>query len=231
MKISSIRMEGFMQDIFSNLSSEAVEQLKNVWQLRSFKTADTFFLQGDAPGAMYFILDGRVKIARVNPEGNETILCIRSSRDVFCPIPILDSREELGTATALTDGKLFWVNKDVFLQLCDQYPELHSLVQKDCLMEVRRLLERMESYAYRSIRERLAFSLVEAMDQNVDQGKPAYIIRLKQTDLAGLVGASRESVSRTLSEFEDQGMVVTARGKIQILDREKLMLIANLPSK
>ncbi len=218
-----------MNAIFEKLSEETANQLKLVLHPRPFRKDERIFVQGAPSKAIYFIIEGRIKIARVTHDGNEIILCMRCPGDIFCPVPVLDMGDQLGTAVALTDGKLYWVEKDVFKKLCARFPDLLALVQGDCLFEVRRLLGRMESYAYRGIQERLALALLEALEQNKVQGIPGNTIRLKQTDLAGIVGTSRESISRTLSQFEDQGILRTSRGLVQVFDPEKLSQIANFP--
>lgn len=217
-----------MNEFLVKLAEETATQLKQVLQFKTFDKGESIFIQGASSEAIYFIVEGRIKISRVTYDGNEIILCMRTSGDIFCPVPVLDTGKQLGSAIAMTDGTLYWVEKDVFTELCAKYPDLLALVQGDCLFEVRRLLGRMESYAYRSIRERLAQALLEVMEHKENQDILGNTIRMKQADLAGIVGSSRESVSRTLSQFEDQGILKTSRGHIQIIDKEKLALIANL---
>jgi CRP-like cAMP-binding protein len=64
------------------------------------------------------------------------------------------------------------------------------------------------------------------MKRHNRQGETDNILDLKQHELAGLIGASRESVSRTLSDFEARGILSTHRGGLVILDLEKLKLIS-----
>lgn len=218
-----------MNEFLEKLTEDTATQLTQVLQFKSFHKDENIFIQGASSEAIYFIVKGRIKISRVTYDGNEIILCMRSSGDIFCPVPVLDLGKQLGSAIAMTDGTLFWIEKEVFTELCTKYPDLLALVQGDCLFEVRRLLGRMESYAFRSIRERLAQALLEILEHNESQDILGNTIQMKQSDLAGIVGSSRESISRTLSQFEDQGILKTSRGYIHILDKGKLALIANLP--
>jgi CRP/FNR family transcriptional regulator len=193
---------------------------------KEFKAGDSFFHQGDESEGIYFITEGRVKIARVSLDGQESVLCVRGPGNLFCPVPTLDKGEHLGTAIALTDGRLQWAPQEIVIERCAKHPDLLAYIQADCLHEVRQLLVRMENFAYRSIRERLAYTLLDIRERQIAQGESDDVLSLTQQELAGLIGASRESVSRTLSAFEHAGILKTRRGGVVILDPEKLRLIS-----
>jgi CRP/FNR family transcriptional regulator len=65
-------------------------------------------------------------------------------------------------------------------------------------------------------------TILEESERQRGNGNPVDEIRITQQELAGLVGASRESISRTMTRFEKSGMVQTGRGRIRILDRRQL---------
>ena len=127
----------------------------------------------------------------------------------------------------MTDVALLWANREEFHTLCQECPEFLALVQHDCLLEVRRMLNRMESFAFRHIEERLAFTILDESRRQAANNEPLTELRITQQELAGLVGASRESVSRILSRFEQNGMVKTGRGRLIIRDRIKLQKVIN----
>lgn len=207
---------------FANLPPEIETRLRNALNVRSFQTGESIFLQGASPNAVYLVANGRVKIDRVTPEGHESILCMRGSGDYFCPVPLLDGGEHLGRAIAVTDVTLFWVERDEFMDLCQESPELLAVVQGDCLFEVRHLLHRLEAFAFRSVRERLAITLLNETRRRGSKDAPADQLEITQQELAGLVGATRESVSRTLKQMEKQGILTTSRGRITIQNRMDL---------
>jgi CRP/FNR family transcriptional regulator len=65
-------------------------------------------------------------------------------------------------------------------------------------------------------------TILEESERQRGNGNPVDEIRITQQELAGLVGASRESISRTMTRFGENGMVQTGRGRIRILDRKSL---------
>ena len=207
---------------FANLPPEIETSLRDELRVRSYQAGESVFGQGAPTDAVYLVAAGRVKVVRVTQEGFESVLCVRGPGDYFCPVPLLDGGDQLGTAVAMTDVTLFCVEREAFQKLCRQSPELLSVVQGDCLSEVRHLLNRMETFAFRSVRERLAFALLHELRHQSGGADSADVVHLTQEELAGMVGASRESVSRMLKELEKDGLVETGRGKVHVLNRARL---------
>jgi CRP/FNR family transcriptional regulator len=164
----------------------------------------------------------RVKITRVTEEGNENVLCVRGSGALFCPLPFLDSGNELGTAIAMTDVVLWRIDKEQFLFLASNNPNLLAYVQRDCLFEVRNLVRRMEKVAFKNVYQRLASAIVDLLERQVTKGGSRSELKIKHHDLAGIIGASRESVSRSLSRLEKQHLLTTYRGRLVVHNIEKI---------
>ena len=214
--------------VFGNLPRNCLLRLQEIFFVKHYRSGEAIFLQGDRGHAIYFTMEGRVKIERVSPEGHPCILCMRSAGETFCPVPLLDRGAQLGTAWAVTDVTLFWGESRDFNAVAQNCPALLSVVQQGCLMEVRRVLGRMELVAFRPVKERVAVALLDELQRQAyvaDDG--VWELRITQQELAGLVGASRESVSRALARLEDKGLVETLRGRVLIRNRAGLEQIAN----
>lgn len=207
---------------FNDLPPEVEGRLRELIQVKSFSQGETIFFQDDDPDAIFLVASGRIKIVRVTPEGYESILCIRGMGDYFCPVPPLDSGVHLRTAIAMTYTTLFQVVREEFLNLCTQSSELLSIVQGDCLSEVRLLLNRLEAFAFRGVRQRLAITLMNEVNRQTSETVKNCELRFTHHELAGLVGASRESVSRNLSNFEKEGILVLGRGRLTIKNLQRL---------
>ena len=206
---------------FANLPPEIETELRSHLRVFSFSAGEPVFIQGASPKAVYLVANGRVKVVRGTPEGHESILCMRGSGDYFCPVPLLDGGKHLGTAVAITDVTLFSIERETFTDLCVKSPQLLAIVQGDCLSEVRNLINRLEIFAFRNVRERLAIALLNQAGLEQKNGRTSEL-RLTQQDLADLIGASRESVSRILKEFERTNIVTLGRGRIVLKDKQRL---------
>jgi CRP-like cAMP-binding protein len=207
---------------FSHLRPELQDDLKLLFEERRYSPDQEIFHQGDPTETVYMVADGRVKLTRVAREGFESVLCVRRAGEYFCPVSVIDRGPQLGTAEAAGEVVLLEADREQFNALCDNHPELLAMVQGTCIGEIRSLMLRVEAFAFSNVRERLAMTILEESARQQGNAKPSDEIRITQQELAGLVGASRESISRNMTRFVDNGMVQTGRGRITILDRGAL---------
>ena len=149
----------------------------------------------------------------MTPEDHESIVCMREPGEFFCPVAVLDGGMELGTAVALTETMVLWAERESFVNLCHDSPELLVLVQDACLGEVRYLIQRLEIMAFHNVRERLIHTLLVEITREASE-TPDDAVLLTQQELGTLIGASRESVSRVLTELEREGLVSLGRGRV-----------------
>jgi CRP-like cAMP-binding protein len=207
-------------------------RLRKYAKARVFQAGEQIYRQDEPPEGIYFIASGRVKIVRNTIDGYELVLCQRGPGDYFCSIPLIQNGNQLGTAYAVNQVRLYQVNRMEFCQACHENPPVQSVVESCCLLEVHRLLLRLESISFRSIRERLAFALIDCANQqqqSFESGSPN-VLHLTQQDLAALIGSTRESVSRSLQEFKHEGIISLSRSKVIICDMERLQQAA-LPAE
>lgn len=213
---------------FSNLAPEIREALRPLVHVRHFDAGQAIFFQDELVESIYIVGRGRVKIVRVTPDGDESILCIRRTGEYFCPVPLLDGKGHLGSAFAVTPVEILCIERRAFLDLCKKYPELLAIVQSDCLGEVRYLLHRLETSFHRGLRERVIIALLDVFcSQNGGTTPGQGVIFLTHQELAGLSGVSRENVSRVLKGLERMGILRLQRGKIHILDASRLYRVLN----
>ena len=207
---------------FSHLRTELQSDLKQLFEEHRYTPGQEVFFQGDPTESVYMVAEGRVKLTRVAQEGFESVLCVRRPGEYFCPVTVIDRGPQLGTAEAMGEVVLLEADRSQFNQLCEENPELLAMVQGTCIGEIRTLMQRVESFAFRNVRERLAMTILDETHRQRQNGNPVDEIRITQQELAGLVGASRESISRTMTRLESEGLVETGRGRIRILDRARL---------
>ena len=211
---------------FSHLRPELQDDLRLQFEEHRYSPDQEIFNQGDPAETVYMVADGRVKLTRVARQGFESVLCVRRPGEYFCPVSVVDRGPQLGTAVAMGEVVLLEADRGQFNALCEDNPELLAMVQGTCIGEIRSLMRRVEAFAFSNVRERLAMTILDESARQQGNGKSSDEIRITQQELAGLVGASRESISRTMSRFADSGMVQTGRGRITILDRGALKALS-----
>jgi CRP/FNR family transcriptional regulator, cyclic AMP receptor protein len=169
---------------------------------------------------------GRVKITRVAHDGGETVLCVRLPGQFFCPVTLFDNGPQLGTAVAMGEVRLLSAGGQEFEQILQDCPELSAEIQRECLVEVRTLMHRLERAGTRNLPRRVAATLLTQAQQLSRLGETPDIIRLTHQDIAGLTGASREAISRSLGKLARDGLIQTGRAEIRLLRPDRLRRLA-----
>ncbi len=214
------------QSPFSHFPADVQARVRGIMHEASFMAGEQIFSQGAPCTAVYLVVSGQVKVLRVTPEGSAIVLCVRGPGEYFCPVPVLDSGTQLGSAEALTDVTLLWAERAAFLALCRVTPDLLVAVQGDCLGEVRRLVSRLEMATFGSTKARLAVALLAESLRRQSGDTPPDTVHLTHQELGELVGSSRETVSRVLAQMEREGLVTLGRQRIIIRDREALKALS-----
>lgn len=192
----------------------------------SFPAGEQIFAQGDPASRFYIVVSGQVKVTRVTRDGHEMILCMLGPSSCFCPLSLLDAGSQLGMSQAATDVTLLCAKATDLREFYQNNPQLYDAIVKTCLQDMRRLVERLESLTFQSLKKRLARLLLEkSVPVQIDHVTLSEI-RLTQQELAQLVGVSRESVSHLLETWKKQDMLVLKRGRVIISHRDMMEQLA-----
>lgn len=164
---------------------------------------------------LYLIRRGSVKVVRVSDDGKALLLELAAESEIFGEMTLFAGISERATyGEALETTEIQFLNRVSFSRLLAARPQI--ALQLAELMSTKRIEieRRLESHALRRVPHRLATELLRlaARYGTTDPAGTALRVRLSQQDLGSLIGASREMVSLTLSEFRRRGLVA-ARGR------------------
>lgn len=184
----------------------------------------TLYTEGEIPKGIYVLLSGKVKVSQLNVDGSVQIFFIYSSGDLFGHRPILSNGKHPVTAVALEDCKVLYVERDHFLEVLENSKHLSSIFLQSISHEYTVLVNRINIFAQRSIRERLAYFLLVLNDKYKTPGQLAdeAEIRVNRSDLASYTGTSLENLVRTLKEFKNKNLIRTNGKSIYINDFDSL---------
>jgi CRP/FNR family transcriptional regulator, cyclic AMP receptor protein len=213
--------------LFSPLASVQLERLVNDFRLREFEKDDIIFRQGDESRELYILLNGKVRIFKISPSGNETSIDIFSVNDVIGELAAIDSSPRSATGKAIGKVSLLTMSHERFLYHLENAPGLALGLARLLSQKLRWTASFAESVAQFDAAGRLLHILlyyVERYGKEVEAGKQYSVdLSLNQTDLASMVGARREWVNRLLSDWRKRGLLEYDRGVLTILDMERVV--------
>ncbi len=191
-----------------------------------YRKGQIIYYEGKGALGLYCINEGKIKVYKIGSEGKEQILRMAQPGEVLGLRSVISGKPYAASATALDDSVCCFIGKRRFFKLTIKYPQLSQRI----MITLSHLLEgadnKITSLAQKSVRERLAESLL-ALDQvfHSDQNTDGNIISLSREDLANLVGTATETVIRLLSEFKHEKHIEIKGRKIRILNKPALYKI------
>jgi CRP/FNR family cyclic AMP-dependent transcriptional regulator len=189
-------------------------------QQLTFREKKYLFQKGDRGDNFYIILAGKVIISINSPDGREIILNRLSANDVFGEISMLDQAERTADACVTAGTELLSINRAIFMDFLDTHPAFYKSIIKLLCGRLRHLSEHVESFSLATSLERLVAKLISLAGAS-PHGQEA-MIEISQSDLAKMLGLSREVVNRHLKFLQDKNLLRIERKKLFILDREEL---------
>lgn len=206
--------------IFNNLDAE---QLTDVIQLiirRKYKKGEMVFLQGDQLEGLYIINHGKIKIFRYTKEGKEQILYILSEGDFFGELSLLNTEEVNYYAEALEPVNLCLIKKSDFAEVLRENPKITIKVLEAISQRLSKLEILVQSLGTKEVEARIAQMLLELVDEfGIENSSYTELtIPLTREDMANYIGVTRETISRKLSNFQEEGILkLVGNKKIRIL--------------
>ena len=204
----------FSEDILVAIAASSVS--------RNLQPGETLFFKGDAGDALFAIRHGSIEIGMAGAEGKQVTLNLLGPGAVFGEIAMLDGRERTADAVAREATTLFVVRRRDFLALVQRSPSVALQTIELLCARLRSLSDRMEELMLLPLSVRLARRLIELGHRNERE------IALSQSQLATMVGATRESVNRQLNAWRHAGLVDLVRGCIRLRDDAALAGVAGL---
>jgi CheY-like chemotaxis protein len=216
--------------------SAAIQRLGETYPTRYLKKKQTLFQAGSSPTDLYFIKRGQVKLFVSDQAGNSYITRLIGAGDFAGYLALLRGSVYYESAELLTDAEVCNIPKDDFLNLLHNSQEVANQFIQLLTSTVTEGQERLLKLAYQSVRKRVAEALL--LFQRKFYGLPTSLpdgptpvssapMNLSRENWSQLVGASTETVIRTLSDFRTEGLIDITGSQITMLDIHKLMNMKN----
>ncbi len=207
--------------LFADLEEDELERFSRVAVPRSFPAGTRVFHEGDRSDACYIVREGSFRVTREHSDGRAITLATLGPGEVFGELAMLDGDLRSASAESLTDGELLALPAVDVKALLARHPEISVKLVAALVRRLRAANERISRQSFQTVPSRVAGVLSQLAAEAESDGVEV-TIRMNQADLAQLAGTSRESVSRFLADLERSGVVRSGRGRVTVLDPEKL---------
>ncbi|MFC2096777.1 Crp/Fnr family transcriptional regulator [Bacteroidota bacterium] len=213
---------------FNILSEEDVEDLNREKTCTFYKKDQDIFIEGTgSTSGLYCLYSGRIKLFKNDCDGKEHIVRLIAPGQLFGVKALLEGINFSATANAIEDSVVCFINKKRIFYWIKKYPNLAN----NMLMSLSRMLDeaekRMTSVALKSVRERVAESLIILVN-TYNTGDDLMNVQISRFNLSSCVGSATENVIRILSDFKDEKLISVNRKTITILNMQGLLKVANI---
>jgi len=201
--------------LFSGLEEKELAVLETHAQQRSFAKNSVLMTEGESPDSLYLIEEGKVKVYLNDHTGREVILAYEEAGGYLGEIALLDDAPRSASVMTLTPTQVLIISKSDFRSCLASNPDVALSIIRVLTQRVRKLTEDVRSLALRSVYQRLVEKFMELAVET--DGEMVVTERLTQQDIASLIGASREMVSRVMRDLSAGGYIDTSGRYIRIL--------------
>jgi CRP/FNR family cyclic AMP-dependent transcriptional regulator len=211
--------------LFTQADEATIDALAAALRIRRFRKAETIFHQGDPGDALFIVASGSVKVVLPSDEGAEpAIVAILGAGEFFGELAILDGAPHSATIVAIEPTETLVLHRDEFLRLIDSQVELRRALLASLAVEIRRLTGHVEDLHFLDLPARLASRILRlaATERAAADGEIRIPWPYTQSELAGMIGGSRQSVNRLLADLADEGLVRIERDVLVVSDRDRL---------
>jgi CRP/FNR family cyclic AMP-dependent transcriptional regulator len=210
--------------LFADLSVPQLDELAQLVRRRPYQRGATIFHKGDPGTGLYLITQGRVKIVVPSETGEEALLAMLESGDVFGELALFDGLPRSATVVALQPTEVLLLYRDDFVGFVGRHPEVASALFSVLSRRLRATNELIEDASFLDVPGRLAKRLLDLAERH---GQPTaqgveIDLKLTQGELAAMVGATRESVNKHLGWMRDHRWIALERQHIILLRPEEL---------
>lgn len=207
--------------LFSTLSDEQLITLQPCLQQRSYPRSAFILRAGEETDALYIILSGRVKVLIPDEQGREVILAIMGPNEFFGEMGLLDDQPRSASVETLESCQMLRLSKSGFLGCLKDNFDLAMMIMCNLVKRLRTADRNIESLALIDVYGRVARLLLDQAEDIDGQ----WIVKQAppKQEIARMIGASREMVSRVVKDLQQRGYIKAEKRKVYIVDKNSMI--------
>jgi CRP-like cAMP-binding protein len=210
--------------LFDGITPAEMQEMERITRMEEVKKRQPLYLPGDPSSNVYLLKRGRVKIANTAPNGKEVTFDILEAGDVFGELDVLEDAPRSTSAETLDDALICVIPRKDFDQYLAMHPNVTIKLTKLIGLRLKKIQSRVEDLVFRDVPARLAHLLSELSKTEGVADKQGIRLKAKLThqEMANLIGCSRETVSTTMGQFRDDGLIQMDGRTITIVNEKGL---------
>lgn len=209
--------------LLTTLGEEDLAAFAGLLRERRYPKGSMILAQGDPGEALYLLAAGQVKVVLIHEDGREVILSVLGVGAFFGEMALLDQEPRSAHVVAMTDSLLLQLRREDFQARLRSGPEVAIALLRELSRRLRRADETIASLMLLDVNGRIANLLLELASE---EGGERITRRLTHATIGQMVGASRETVSRTMRSLVNRNILRVSRREILLLDPGALRLAA-----
>jgi CRP/FNR family cyclic AMP-dependent transcriptional regulator len=213
---------GSRWELLRALADDERRQVLASARRRSFRRREVLFHRGDPGDTVHLIVSGTVAVYVTTPTGSMAIFAVFGPGEAVGEMALVEAGERTATAIALELAETLSLRRDQFEELRGRHPQIDRMLVDLLAARVRRQNAHLVDAYFASAERRVIRRLAE-ISERVPDGGGIRTVRITQEDLAALAGTTRPTANKVLRELERAGTLALRRGRIEVLDLERLV--------
>jgi CRP-like cAMP-binding protein len=211
--------------LLSGLDATELARFAELTRERSYPKGSVILFENDPGDSLFIVRSGRVKVVLIGEDGREVILGMLGVGHHFGELSLIDSQPRSAHVIAMEDSTLLVLRREDFRRRVQESPAVAWALLVELSRRLRRADEQIGSLVLLDVDGRIARLLLDAADEG---GDATIQKRLTHQTIAQMIGASRETVSRAMREFQDRGLIAVHHRQITVADRAGLEQLAQV---
>ena len=205
--------------LFKSLLPPERERFAELVREKSYPKGSVILFEDDPGDALFIVRSGRVKVVLLAEDGREVILSLLGVGEYFGELSLIDDQPRSAHVIAMEESSLLVLHRDDFRRRVESSPNVAWALLQELSHRLRRADEKIASLVLLDVPGRVAQVLLDAAEAG---GGPLIEKPLTHQTIAQVIGASRETVSRAMREFQDLKWITSEGRRIRVLDKDAL---------
>ncbi len=208
--------------MFADLPLGDLAAVADACRTRRLAKGELLFREGEKATGFYVVQSGQISVYRVTPGGRERIICIFSAPESFAEVVLATAEAYPANAAALVASQVICVDKARFRDLVARNPGLALHMLGSMSLHLKHLVQSLDDLKGRQIDARLAAWILAQVGPGAPGGPASFKLPVSKRVLAGQLGVTSETLSRTFARFRQAGALRVEGTVLHVLDRERL---------